>query len=162
MNLDIQIDTIKRSDIEELRNLFSKAGHYVSPRSLSDYWLYAYLFNNTCLAAKLNEKLVGSIIAFCDQTKNYKEIYIQDVALLPDYQGQGIGSMLMEEFIKVAKKLNIERVWLTSEPDNEKAYKLWTKFGFENKEADYQENGLWVTKDLKGAGKDRVIYSLEL
>jgi hypothetical protein len=39
---------------------------------------------------------------------------------------------------------------------------LWKKFGFENRKADYMENDLWVTKDLKGVGIDRVVYILEL
>jgi ribosomal protein S18 acetylase RimI-like enzyme len=48
----------------------------------------------------------------------------------------------LNELIKRAKSLHVKNVWLTSKADNEKAYKLWTRFGFENKKADYQENGL--------------------
>jgi len=162
MNSNIKIESISEKDISEIKELFSNSGHFVSPRTISDYWLYARLFNNTCICAKYKNELVGALIAFCDQTKNYEEIYIQDVAVLPDYNGKGIGTALMKEFIEIAKLLNVKHIWLTSEADNEKAYKLWAKFGFENKEADYLENDLWVTNDLKGPGRDRVVYSLEL
>jgi ribosomal protein S18 acetylase RimI-like enzyme len=162
MDSKIKIVSINEKDINELKELFSNSGHYVSARGLSDYWLYARLFNNTCFVAKDNENIIASVIAFCDQSKNYKEIYIQDFAVLPYYQGKVIGSLLMDSFIKSVKTLKVGYLWLTSESDNEKACKLWTKFGFVNNKADYMENGLWVTKDLKGQGKDRVIYSLEL
>lgn len=162
MSSKVIIENLNESNIIELKEIFEKAGHFVAARGISDYWLYARLFNNTCIVAKDNDVLVGALLAFCDQTKSYKEIYIQDVAVLPEYQGKGIGTLLLKEFMNRAKSLNVNRVWLTSEADNDSAMKLWKKFGFVNYEADYIKDGLWVTKDLKGPGRDRVVYSLNV
>ena len=162
MSSQVILKNLTERNIIGLKKIFDSSGPFVAVRSISDYWLYARLFNNTCIIAKDNDVLVGALLAFCDQTRSYKEIYIQDVVVLPEYQNKGIGTLLLEEFIDRAKALNIGRVWLTSEAENRNAMKLWEKLGFVNHEADYIKEGLWVTKDLKGPGRDRVVYSLDV
>ena len=58
--------------------------------------------------------------------------------------------------------MQVKRIWLTSESGNAQAIKLWEKYGFKNLEVDYLKNGYWVTKDLKGPGRDRIIFALAL
>lgn len=36
----------------------------------------------------------------------------------------------------------------------------WTRLGFENPPGDHLVNGVWVTSDFKGPGKDRAVYRL--
>lgn len=105
-----------------------------------------------------NARLCGIILAFRDQSKNFEELYIQDLAVLPDCRISGIGSALLEALLARARSLDVTRVWLTSEPQNAAAMALWCKFGFDNPEADYLDNGCWVTKNLKGKSKDRAVF----
>jgi ribosomal protein S18 acetylase RimI-like enzyme len=156
----LTIKSLTEQDIMAIKELFKSSGPYVAERGVSDYWLYTRLFNNTCIGVKDGETLVGALLSFCDQTRDYKEIYIQDIAVSPKYRG--VGLFLIKELISRAKVLGVSKIWLTSEVENEKATKLWDKLGFKNKKADYLDHGLWVTRDLKGPGRDRVVFSLEL
>ena len=103
--MGLQVESLSEKDIVDLKEMFDKAGPFVSARGISDYWLYARLFNNTCIVVKDNGVLMGVLLAFCDQTKSYKEIYIQDVAVLPEYQNKGVGTLLLKEFMNRAKLL---------------------------------------------------------
>lgn len=54
------------------------------------------------------------------------------IAVLKDYQGQGIGSNLMEELIKYVKnEIKAEIISLEVRTDNPTAIRLYKKYGFE-------------------------------
>lgn len=153
------VEPIIESDAADLLALFSSAGEFVSPRSLSDYWLYARLFSSTCLCVRNDDGTpIAAVIAFVDQTPGKSEIYVQDVAVRVESRGRGLGQALMETLHQTASDLDINRIWLTSEGANTDAMALWGKMGYQNLPADYQVNGVWLTKDLKGKGKDRAIF----
>ncbi|MEN8907381.1 MAG: GNAT family N-acetyltransferase [Clostridiales bacterium] len=162
MRNKVTIGSLNTDDITALRELFKNSGPYVTQRGTSDYWLYTRLFSNTCLGAKDGENLIGALLSFCDQTKSNTELYIQDIAVSPQNQGHGVGESLLKEIIHRTKFVGITKIWLTSEAENDKAIQLWLKYGFENKKADYIKDDLWVTRDLKGPGRDRIVYSLDL
>lgn len=68
------------------------------------------------------EKLVGTARAISD-LEYHAGIY--DVAVLPEYQGQGLGRQMMEHLLA---RLNVWRVILVCDPEVEGFYK---KLGFE-------------------------------
>lgn len=55
---------------------------------------------------------------------------ITNVALMPQYQGQGIASMMISRIIEIAKEHSIGSMTLEVRPSNQKAIKLYQKFGF--------------------------------
>ena len=61
----------------------------------------------------------------------------------------------MGEVIRLRKLWAMKRVWLTSEPQNFAARHAWTSMGFKNVPADRQVEGVWITTDLKGRGKNK-------
>lgn len=152
------IRPITKDDTPYIHGLITRSGPFVSPRSKSDYWLYATLFSDTCLCLIENDDLCGVVLAFTDQSRNFEELYIQDLAVLPNHRKFGVGSALLEALLMRARSFGVKKVWLTSEPRNAAAIALWCGFGFENPEADYLDNGYWVTKNLKGKSEDRVIF----
>lgn len=156
------VEPITVDDIEHLVQLFDSAGPYVSARTLSDYWLYARLFSTTCLCVRDGQAPVAALIAFRDQTPGRNEIYIQDVAVDAEHRRQQLAEALFAELHLRASEWDVERIWLTSEPENQAALKLWTKLGYSNPIADYQSEGVWLTKDLKGEGRDRSIFEFRL
>lgn len=60
------------------------------------------------------------------------------ISVNPDFQGQGIGNILMTELISDAKENNIEKIHLTVDKENITAQKLYEKFKF--KKIELSEN----------------------
>lgn len=67
--------------------------------------------------------------------------FIEDVFVEENYRGQGIGSRLVEEMIKEARKRNCYKIILTSRHSKPKVHKLYEKAGF-------REHGLEFRMDL--------------
>ena len=57
------------------------------------------------LVAVKEDKIVGYILFTKIKIENHEEIALAPLAVLPEYQKQGIGSMLIEQGHKIAKKL---------------------------------------------------------
>lgn len=159
---EISVVSLTERDVCSLQELLRTSGPYVAERRTSDYWLYARLFHDTCLGVKDNAVLVGALIAFRDQARGFREIYIQDVAVCVDWRGRGIAKAMISELLRRARQWKVNRVWLTSEVDNLPAIAVWRKLGFTNEKADYIQDDLWVTRNLKGPGQDRVVFSLQM
>lgn len=60
------------------------------------------------------------------------EGHISNVAVDPAYQGQGIGSRLLEAFLRVMKSRGVTSATLEMRVSNEAARKLYEKFGFKS------------------------------
>jgi len=99
---------------------------------------------------------VGVLIAYHDQTSP-SNIYIQDILVDTNARSQGVAQQLLQALEKAAQTAGRRRLWLTSEPDNN-AVSVWGKLGFDNPPADYELEGVRMTRDLKGPGKDRAVF----
>lgn len=109
---DIQI--FERNDKQQVWNLF-RQHHYLSAE-----------LNVACkmFCAYLNDQLVG-MCAILPQPSNIKNAWrIHRLVILPDYQGLGIGSKLLEELCKIFKKNN-KIIYLRT--SNEKLHKYCLK-----------------------------------
>ena len=60
------------------------------------------------------------------------EAQITNVAVAPEYRGKKVGSRLMTELIKEAKKRGATRMTLEVRPSNTAALALYEKFGFKD------------------------------
>ncbi|MBV9691893.1 MAG: GNAT family N-acetyltransferase [Ktedonobacteraceae bacterium] len=134
---------------------------YVRPRSESDYWMYGRLFSTTCRAMVVDSSVVGVIIAFRSQDDS-NEVYVHDVMVATSARRLGYGRKLMEDVMHTAARWGVERIWLTSEIENVAAQKLWCSLGFINRPANTFVNGIWVSLNFKGPGRDRVVYERSL
>jgi ribosomal protein S18 acetylase RimI-like enzyme len=61
------------------------------------------------------------------------------IGIRDDFQGKGIGSKLMDNLIKLARKEGLKRIRLTVLADNYRAIRLYEKSGF--KKIRYIKNG---------------------
>jgi ribosomal protein S18 acetylase RimI-like enzyme len=52
------------------------------------------------------------------------------IAVLPGYQGKGLGKYMMDRLMEEALRLNIEVITLTVDKINERAHKLYLQYGF--------------------------------
>jgi RimJ/RimL family protein N-acetyltransferase len=58
------------------------------------------------------------------------ELYIEAISLFPEYRGQSIASKLLKHSFEYAEKLNIPKVALLVEIQNEHALNIYKKYGF--------------------------------
>lgn len=83
------------------------------------------------LVAIVNGKVVGKLTLAAGTGRRAHTAYI-GMMVHADFQGQGIGTELMEAAIDLAENwLNINRIELTVFPDNAPALALYKKYDFE-------------------------------
>lgn len=91
-------------------------------------------------------KIVGHLCAAIGQ--GGKVGWILNTAVLAHYRRQGIGRRLMEQGMAQLRAAGVERVLVTSEPENEAALRLYEKLGF---------RAVRTEPDYYGDGCDRLI-----
>lgn len=77
----------------------------------------------------INGEIVGTygIYKIDDDTCELRKMYLKQ-----DFQGMGLGNIMMENSFKIAKALNYKRMTLQTNSVLYKAIKLYKKYGFED------------------------------
>ena len=105
--------------------------------------------NKVCVVACAGDEIVGYIYA----SFVLDEAEIGNICVLPELRGQGVGRKLMEELLNILRSVEVTRVFLEVESDNEGAIALYEKCGFVR----YNER-----KDYYGKGRDALLYSCQI
>jgi ribosomal protein S18 acetylase RimI-like enzyme len=87
--------------------------------------------NNLFLVAEVNGKIVGFCRCEGNQLKRSSHKVEFGVCVLKDYWGYGIGKSFLEESIQWADTSGIQKISLNVLETNDKAIKLYQKYGFE-------------------------------
>ncbi len=75
--------------------------------------------------------LDDEVIGYYSFQKVFDEGYINNIAIKREYQSKGYGTKLFEDLIERAKKFEVNALTLEVEVDNDRAIKLYKKFGFQ-------------------------------
>lgn len=87
--------------------------------------------NSTMLLAKLDGQIVGSC-NISGRVRRLSHIGDLGMSVAKKYWGQGIGSMLLEEALRISQEqLKLEVISLEVRADNHAAIHLYEKFGFQ-------------------------------
>jgi ribosomal protein S18 acetylase RimI-like enzyme len=78
------------------------------------------------LAAMVNQRAVGYILAQYEDDS----IHVARLAIAPEFQQQGIGSILMNELEQIGKNLNGSEYTLNTYSGNTSAIQFYEKLGF--------------------------------
>lgn len=84
---------------------------------------------------------------------------ITNIAVLPEYRRQGVGSRIIEEMIHTANSLNLDLLTLEVRKSNTAAQSLYSKYGFDiigERKRYYSDNGedAWImTKSFTDRGE---------
>ncbi|MEM5831844.1 MAG: GNAT family N-acetyltransferase [Candidatus Aenigmatarchaeota archaeon] len=95
------------------------------------------------LVAEVNGKIAGFICCdtnFFSKKENRRVLEIHEFFVIPEYRGIGIGKMLLEKSIEIAKNNGIEIIELVVGEENFRAISFYEKNNFEAKE----KIGRWV------------------
>ena len=82
------------------------------------------------LVALDGDKIVGNAIVERNRVARYHHRAEISITVIKEYWGRGIGSRLMEMMIDFAKSTGIEILYLEVRADNERAIRLYKKYGF--------------------------------
>lgn len=118
---------IKKATIEDLEFL-----ERVENECFPDPWNVSMLeseirMGNSTYSILLCEKIP---IGYYSYIHIFDEAHILNVAILPEFQGKGYGNVLMEFLMSESLREGLENVTLEVRKSNERAIKLYEKFGF--------------------------------
>ncbi len=147
----LSIRKVTTSEIPDLHQILVKCGLDLQRRFNLSYWAPPYPLermirdanNMDVYAVKLNAELVGTFtirITIPPGYQKYGDItwqnpqlsafYIHRLAVLPFYQGKGIGTWCLEEIEKLAVTHNYFAVRLDAVKTNRKLLKFYKKSGY--------------------------------
>lgn len=84
---------------------------------------------NTCLALKINDNLIGTVLGGFDGRRGY----LYHLAVHPDHQGRGYGKKLLAQVTQELKLLGAPKIHLFSFEGNPKAAEFYEKQGWERR-----------------------------
>ena len=144
--MNIKITPMTLTDVNTIKN------NLIS--DFDNFWTYQILKeeleseNSSYLVARMNNEIVG----FAGIKVVLDEADIMNIVIKKNYRNQGIGTLLLESLISLAKRLNLNSLSLEVSEENLPAIHLYQKFGFESlgfRKNYYQDkNGIIMTKKL--------------
>ncbi len=99
---------------------------------LDFYDLLKYLFKGTLIDELLTARVDG------------EEYYISNIAVDPEFRGQGIGTCIVQNALKLAENSGCEKVVLNVTLNNNRALEFYKRFGFKGTGKNTAE---WIFKD---------------
>jgi ribosomal protein S18 acetylase RimI-like enzyme len=139
MSFDIR--PLRESDLDELLIVQRAAYGDIYIESKEIFHTKLIVSNETCLAGFKNDQMAGYCIGFNWQSglpvplhsdiRNIEHVenayYIHDIAIYPDFEGQGLARTFMETSIEIARSRGFKSVELTAV---QKAATYWERFGY--------------------------------
>lgn len=119
-----QISDMTLNDFYEIEPIYNS--------DFDDFWKTSNLkselenINSKYIVARLDNKIVG----FAGICFSVDDVHITNIVVHKNYRHHGIGSVLLEELIKLAKVKN--SITLEVNTKNIYAQKLYLKYGFKN------------------------------
>ena len=144
----IEIRDLTLNDIDRVMDIESKT--FLAPWKKEEmlYELNENKFSNMAVIL-VDDYIVG----FYDYWVTFDSATIAQIAIDPTYQRQHLGSLLIEEILKDARAKKVRTMTLEVRKNNEKAVKLYQKFGFKQTlvKEKYYSNGddaIYMIKEL--------------
>ncbi len=118
---DISIKIVKQAAITDLIALYKSAGWWEPSFDQNHDFLNNIVKDSAIFAgAFYKEKLIGMGRALSDLAS---DAYIQDVAVLNEFRGQGIGKKLIQLLIEQLKENSVDWIGLIASPGTSQFYK---------------------------------------
>lgn len=102
-------------DIEKSREYYKKM------LENKDYYL---------LVAKEEDRILGTVTGICCNALAAPFLVVEDLVVEPEQRGKGIGTLLMEELEKIARRNGCAYAILVSSGHRKGAHKLYERLGY--------------------------------
>jgi [ribosomal protein S18]-alanine N-acetyltransferase len=107
---------------------------HVEAESFTNPWtreMYAWELQNRSVCHIYVVRTDGCrVAAFCAFWLVFDEIHINNIAVLPQFRGHGMGTTLMQHVLAEAHRLGARRATLEVRASNEAALRLYDRLGF--------------------------------
>jgi len=126
MDEEISVQIVKTADNEQLKNLYTETGWWNPDIDNKDPELINKIIQGSfCfVVAFINDKIIGMGRAISDGAS---DSYIQDIVVLNEFRGRGVGRLIIDKLINYLKSKDINWITLVSEPE---AASFYHKYGF--------------------------------
>jgi ribosomal protein S18 acetylase RimI-like enzyme len=114
-------------------------GSFIPERDMRTF--FEEYYTTEALTHFCQERFAKGFIAECETTPagfaktnfstNEKKFYLNSLYILPEYQGKGIGSQLLQVCEDFALSLNADEIWLGVMAQNVSALEWYKKIGFQ-------------------------------
>jgi RimJ/RimL family protein N-acetyltransferase len=139
--------------------------------NISDFWgndrtlhlhqsFLIHEFGNTAFIIKDKGNVIAYLFGFFSQTQSLA--YVHLIGVREKYQNHGLGKMLYDNFIEIAKAQNIHKIKAITKPFNIKSINFHkNKIGM-SLQGEPNENGINVIKNYSGMNEDRVVFEKQI
>jgi ribosomal-protein-alanine N-acetyltransferase len=115
-----RIETIKEVDINDIIKIQIECR--INPWNYQDYQNEILRKDSASFTAISNHTIIGFIVARLiiqdNFTNSYLEAEIYNLAVKPDFQQKGVGTLLLQKFIQKAKENLVDSIWLEVRESN--------------------------------------------
>ena len=146
--MELLFRAMTQDDAEAVAAIEEKS--FAVPWKRDDFWREA----KNELASYIVGVLDGKIVAYAGAWVSFNQADVMSVAVDPEYRGQGLGTLLFGELIRVVKARGATAITLEVRPSNTAAIKLYESFGLRSvgrRRGYYSDNGedaliMWNTR----------------
>jgi ribosomal protein S18 acetylase RimI-like enzyme len=113
---EVEIKVIERADRDCIKKLYRQAGWWEKDDESreNNSWIDSLVAGSFCfVGAFAGDEMVGMGRAISD---GVSDAYIQDVTVLAEYRGLGLGARIMDEIIDFLRRRRIGWIGLIAEP----------------------------------------------
>ncbi|MCK5836632.1 MAG: GNAT family N-acetyltransferase [Desulfobacula sp.] len=123
---ELIIKPIKSASQQELMRLYKEAGWWEPSYEKHPEFLTGIVKDSALFVGGFwGKRLIGMGRALSDLVS---DAYIQDVTVLKEFRGKGIGKKIIQTLIKILKESGVDWIGLVAQPGTASFY---TKLGFE-------------------------------
>jgi putative acetyltransferase len=94
------------------------------------YFRRSWTRDHASLVAVHGDRVIGHLNVAREEGSMTRHVASLGMAVAPDWRGQGVGSALMDEVLRWAREMGVEKLALSVYPHNDAALALYRKFGF--------------------------------
>jgi diamine N-acetyltransferase len=122
-----------KNNLEEyLKNVYNPDKIEVSINKDDNAWFVAELDGRPAGFAKLRK------FSLNDEIESVSQMQLEKMYVLPEYQGSGAGTLMLDEILNLVHELSPDYIWLDVLVGNEKAIRFYERNGFK-KETTYHQ-----------------------
>lgn len=154
--IDINLRTLTETDYDKIILVVNE---WWGGRNVADMLprLFFIHFQNTSFVLEEDNELVAFLCGFISQAHS-KQAYIHFVGVHPKYRMNGLAKRLYNTFFNEARQNGCQEIHCITSPVNKDSIAFHKKMGFIIKHGNREEEGVPITANYNGPGKDSVLF----